>query len=273
MKSFFQFIFSVLERIAPKIGARLALYFFLKPYPLNIRREDQELFQNSKSKHFTLYGKQIHYYVFGNAPYVLCSHGFSGSVGQFSEMIRAFRRENVGVIALDLPGHGKSSSGSSNALEFSEAIEKILSIESISMVVAHSLSGVAMAIIMEKSGLRPLKQVLLATSVESKDIMTDFIKEIHAGYRIREQLVNLLQRRFNRSFNDFSVFEIFNELHNLPPTLYVLDEDDTKIPIEHLDKMSHIKHVQTMRTQGLGHNKILWNQDVIKEVLKFYREQ
>jgi pimeloyl-ACP methyl ester carboxylesterase len=203
----------------------------------------------------------------------LFSHGFSGSVGQFSEMIRAFQQESCGVIALDLPGHGKSSSGSSNAIEFSETIEKVLSIESISMVVAHSLSGIAMAISMEQSGLRPLKQVLLATSVESKDIMTDFIKEINASYRIREQLVNLLQRRFNRSFNDFSVFEIFNEMHDLPPTLYILDEDDAKIPIEHLDKMSQINRVKTMRTQGLGHNKILWNQDVIKEVLKFYREQ
>ena len=263
-------VYPVLEKIIPGIAFQIAFRLFFTPmrYPT----PERELPLPEKANKFTeiINGKRTQFYSWGDTtkPLAIIVHGWMGRASQFYKLVDAFLAKDYHVVGFDGPAHGASAGRSTNILEFAEAI-KIISEKygPIHCAIGHSFGGITILNALEQG--TPIENVILiATPTIGGDIIKQFEEKINASPATGKRFLKEIQKRYGIAFEYMSASEIIKRVQpkNL---LLVHDENDRDVPIEHARLMKELfPEAHTIFTEGLGHTRILRNDDVIKRIIE-----
>ena len=85
---------------------------------------------------------------------------------------------------------------------------------------------------------------------------------------IADRMIDIVEKRFGQSLESYSGS---NAVKQLPIPIHIIhDENDYEVPISYAHDLHKVsKNASLLLTQGLGHRRILRNQDVIDKVLTF----
>ena len=201
---------------------------------------------------------------------VLFVHGWNGSSSQFFRIIELLSDSGYDITALDLPGHGRSTRSTTNLPEITDLISEVTeSTGPYHGIVCHSFGAVA-ALNSVRLGAAFEKLVLISPGVyEIKPMFETFVglfgldEEYYA-----DRLFDLAESLFGASPGEFGL-DRFAE-HIETETLIVHCEDDREASKEIANSLHRdMKNSVLYMTEGLGHRRILRDEEVAEKVMNF----
>lgn len=257
----------------------LAYYFFMKLFftPLKYKTPDKEKKAASFSDRFTVTvaNKKIQCYRWGNSERtVLLIHGWAGRATQFRRFIKPLNIAGYQVIGFDGPAHGQSEGKRTNIMEFGEALKAIYSkIGKPEAIIAHSFGG-PVALVAAMNGLAVKTLVTIASPTIGDEIINTYLKVIGGTEKTKIFFKKEILRLTGKPFDEFTSMHAIKRLTHPVNLLLVYDEDDKEIALEHPRALMEVyPEAELLQTKGLGHNRILKDDEVIRHVVTFIQGQ
>jgi len=263
-------VYPVLEKIIPGLAFQVAFRLFFTPIRYDTPKRELPIQEKAEKFSAKINGKRTQFYSWGDTgkPLAIVVHGWMGRSSQFYKLVDAFLARDYHVVGFDGPAHGASSGRSTNILEFAEAINIIAEkYGPIHCAIGHSFGGITILNALEK-GTKIENIIMVATPTIAGDIIKQFEEKINASPATGERFLKEVHKRYGIAFEYMSASEIIKRVQpkNL---LLVHDENDRDVPIEHARLMKDLfPKAQTIFTEGLGHTRILRNDDVIKQIIE-----
>jgi predicted alpha/beta hydrolase family esterase len=136
-------------------------------------------------------------------------------------------------------------------------------------IVAHSFGGAA-SLYAIANGLPVKTLVNIASPTIGEEIIKTFLRAINGSAKTGEEFKRYIQETYGKSFDQFSSLEF---IKYVPPDLHLLlvhDEDDRDVSLDHSKAlMKQYLLAKLLQTKGLGHTRILKDDQVIREVVTF----
>jgi pimeloyl-ACP methyl ester carboxylesterase len=271
----FRLVLSAFERVWPPLAVRAACRLFLTPLPpkwLNRRkswdaswRVERWPFENAS---LTLYTRAAP----SGAPVVLLTHGWGGHAGQMVALADAVTAQGFQPVLMDMPGHGRSAGAESTLPQFTRAIDYVAArlVEqghSLRALVAHSL-GASAAAFAASRGLPVDRLVLLAPPASPPEYTRLFARVFGLSETTRAAMQKRIEAREGLLMRQFEPASAGHRIRI--PTLIVHDRGDSINRFADGQAYAHeIDGARLVATQGLGHRKILKDDQALREVASF----
>jgi len=259
--------------ISPKLAVLFAAKLFTTPMKHRIPKREIEMDANSLQKTVPIpaIDKDIVVYKYGTSDKkILLVHGWSGRGTQLVKFADELIRQGYSTISFDAPAHGKSEGKTTIMTEF---IESILEIEKqfgpFEAAIGHSLGGMS-SLNAVKRGLKIKHLVTIGSGDIVSDIIDDFILQLGLKHKFSTLLREHFEKKIQQSMDSYSAYIAAGKTEI--PVLVIHDNDDEDVPVKagiHIHK--HLKNGQLMITKGLGHRKILGNDEVIQKTIDFIK--
>jgi len=260
--------------IAPRQTARRAARLFATPFASSRSRAraaqaDADMQQLSLRSG----GRTIATYVWGDParqPYVLLLHGWSSFGLRFRSWIAPLRALGYAVVTFDQPGHGNSGGDKCTLPEFSDTVQIVgRHFGRAALVVAHSFGGAAISMAFDETWQAD-RVVLIAPPADMISAADRFFRFLHLGTRLREPFYAWHQQRTGIHPRDLHAHRHLAALGQ--PALIVHDLGDREVPWEEGECYARYwPGARMLTTNGLGHNRIVDDADVVDAALRFAR--
>jgi pimeloyl-ACP methyl ester carboxylesterase len=268
--------FPRLERFAPPLATRLFVQLFFTPLHWGFPEKELEWVEKAEKIPLSLNDKKVMVYSWGDIknPIILFVHGWAGRATQFRKFFQPCMDAEFRVVAFDGPAHGKSDGKRTNILEFAEVMKKIFSeIGEPKAIVAHSFGGVV-SLYCATQGLPVKKLINIGSPVIGDKIIQTFLNAVNGSWPTAEKFKAYMLKKYNRSFDEFSAQYFIKHLEHPVQIMLVHDENDKDVSIDHAETLTELYPSALLyRTNGLGHTRILKDETVIKDCLKFIRSK
>lgn len=263
----------ILQAISSKLTVLFAAKLFTTPIKHKIPKREYLMDQNSTQNTVFIPSiqKEIVLYHYGNSTKkVLLVHGWSGRGTQLVKIADEMLKLGYMTLSFDAPAHGKSKGNSSIMTEF---IASILEIDKqygpFEFAIGHSLGGMSVLNAI-KQNLQVKKAVIIGSGDIIQDIIDDFIGKLKLKPEYGVKLKDHFEAKFGGKMNDYSAYKAAEKTEI--PVLIVHDKDDDDVSVKaayHIQK--HLKNSEIMITEGLGHRKILGDDNVIQKIIEFIK--
>ena len=276
LNKLFRLAYRGVEWLAPPLAGRLAIYIFFRPMRNPRPRREQPILDSAKIERRFFSGyypraiAESYYtkYTWGQGEPILLVHGWGGRATQFSSIVSEFVDAGYQVVAFDAPAHGDSPGRRTNLLEF-DGILRDLSTEygRFQAIVAHSLGAVASARALT-AGTTANRLVTIGAPATMEHLLEGFAQAVPATDRSLTFLKSHLVTLADQGIEEFS---LLTHYPNLPtPTLTIHDRQDKSVAFSQAERLidSNPK-AKLIATEGLGHNRILSDPNVVSEILEF----
>jgi pimeloyl-ACP methyl ester carboxylesterase len=261
----------ILAFFSLKLVTVFAARLFTTPIKHKVPKREFEMDQKSiKSKiRVPAIDKSIIVYEYGKSEHkILLVHGWSGRGTQLFKIADELLKNGYSVVSFDAPAHGKSDGKTTIMSEF---IYSILEIEKkygpFENIIGHSLGGMSVLNAI-KDGLQVKKAVIIGSGDIVQDILDEFVSKLGLKPKISERLRDRFEDKYKVKMDDFSAYRAAQKVEI--PVLVIHDKDDPEVPATagiHIHK--NLQNGSLFLTEGLGHRKVLGNQNVIKKILDF----
>ena len=263
--------FKLLTVLSKRKTAEQALELFSTPFMKSKKKAHP---QNAESVHFKLKKLTINGYKW-NYPQpekVLILHGFGSAAHKFEHFAAPLVAKGYEVLAFDAPAHGESEGTTTNAMEYSEMIRKVMDeYGPIKKFIAHSFGGIALSLAMENIPHdEQTKIVFIAPATET----TTAVEGAFSMLKIKNKKV---KKEFEKIIVDVSGkkiawFSMRRALHHIKANiLWIHDEEDNITPWSDALKVKEDNHpnINFVITRGLGHQKIYRDEAIKNAVTAF----
>ncbi|MGD2112265.1 MAG: alpha/beta fold hydrolase [Gammaproteobacteria bacterium] len=208
-------------------------------------------------------------YSWGEGPVVLFVHGWSGRGSQVAAFIEPLNAAGYRVLAVDAPGHGDTPGERTNILECARVLDAVgKEYGPLHAAITHSFGGMVLAYAMNH-GLMVGRAVCLSAPARVEFLVERFARTL----AMPAGVVAVLRRRMERRF-DNNIWELISTDTNArrlsAPALIIHDADDAGVPWEQGRLIADAwPEARFVRTEGLGHNRILRDPGVVRQVVAF----
>jgi len=262
-----------LALIAPKMAVLFAARLFTTPLKHKIPKRELQMDAESTQKTILIPAikKEVVVYQYGNGDKkILLVHGWSGRGTQLVKFAEALVAQGYSTISFDAPAHGKSEGKTTLLPEF---IESILELDQrfgpFEAAIGHSLGGMSLLNAV-KRGLKINRLAIIGSGDIVSDIFDDFVFQIGLKHKFSKLMREHFEKKHNQTMDSYSAY-IAAEKTEIP-VLVIHDNDDADVPVKagiHIHK--YLKNGQLMITKGLGHRKILGDEEVISRTIDFIK--
>lgn len=264
-------VFPWFEKFAPALANRFFVYLFFTP--INFRTPEKELKAETFSEKFTLNvsGKKIQCYRWGNnGKTILVVHGWAGRATQFRRFVKPLLMAGYQVVGFDGPAHGKSEGKNTNLNEFELAIQTIVKhVGNVQGIIAHSFGGAA-ALYAIAHGLPVKTLVNIASPTIGDEVINTFLRAINGSQKTGSAFKKFILKKYGKTFDQFSSLESIKHVPSDFNLLLVHDEEDKDVILNHSKElMKGYQFAKLLQTKGLGHTRILKDDQVIRDVVTF----
>jgi len=261
----------VLSKLNKNLAAAFALKLFETPIKHKMPKREHKMYEVSHKSNLILPDCQKEITVYENKfgpKKVLLVHGWNGRGTQLVSIAKAFKELNYTIVSFDAPGHGKSPKTTTNMKHFIEAIFELdKKYNGFDVIVGHSLGGMSIINALGR-GLSTPKAVVIGSGNKTKDITDDFLTTIGMSKKMTPFLVNLFERKYNEKMANYDV-ELHAEKVQIP-VLVIHDKNDKDVPFTSAEAINNqLINGELMITSGLGHRKILGDEQVIQKIIQF----
>lgn len=264
----------LLGRFSSTLGGWLAARLWFTPWPTpstasSVQREAAWL-ADTTPQTFVVDGRPLRGFSAGRGPTVLMVHGWGDHAGRLGAFIAPLVAQGFRVVGFDLPGHGHGGVRQADLPTLAAAVAAVArQIGPVHAVIGHSLGGTASTLAV-RDGLSPAALVLLASPVRLENAVDRFRQMLGLPARAVQGLRHVLERRFGATvWEDYAADRVVLDV----PALVVHDADDPQVDIADARLLvSAWSRLELVETAGLGHQRILRDQAVIRSVASFVKE-
>jgi len=201
-------------------------------------------------------------------------HGWQSHAYFMAKFVEPLQRHGYRVIAIDLPGHGRSSGRTFhlplavNAMQAAVAsLGKFDSIVSHSLgcsVVASTLAGT----ISDFPDLSASKLVFISSPNSMRKIFDDFASMVGLGKRSTAHLHHKVVQMTGKTTDDF---EVARQLQQVSADLLLIHSpDDKEVSFDEAKAISQANsHAVLHEMPGLGHRRIIASSEVVDRAVEF----
>ena len=279
-QSLLRVTFRMLDVVAPPLSVRLAARLWCTvPTGSGLRRDDRPipgLFVDPSEVGSVALpgGRRVVTETWGEGLPIYLVHGWGGWRGQLGAFVEPLLSRGYRVVALDAPSHGESGPGllgprRSTLPEMAEALGAVVETHGRPAgIIAHSLGCAAVAVAVQ-DGMDAPKLGFVAPTVEPISHTRGMARALGFSERTRVGLLRRLEAMVGRPMADFDLLAM-PERAALPPTLVVHDRADREISYHEAERLvASWPQADLVSTDGLGHQRILRDADVIALVAMF----
>ncbi|AKF02912.1 alpha/beta hydrolase [Sandaracinus amylolyticus] len=254
---------------SPDVAARLAERFFTTAR--RAPRPARELEALSRARHFLIpsEGSPLAAWEWGEAgPRVLLVHGWEGRGAQLAPVAERLAALGFRAVAFDAPAHGDTPGTTCTFFDVARAIEHAArALGPLHAIVAHSMGGAALTWAVRSHGLAK-RYVVIAPPADLRDFSRGFARMMGLSDELRVRMERRIEERYDVSLDD--VVTEKTAAKQYAPLLVVHDVGDQEVPFDKGRRLADAWPGATlMRTEGLGHRRILREREVVRAVERF----
>jgi alpha-beta hydrolase superfamily lysophospholipase len=215
----------------------------------------------------------------GLGPTVLLVHGWEGRGSQLGAFVAPLVAAGMSVVTFDAPGHGSSPDHRLYLTDLADCIADVaasigpVSAEDASPlhgVVAHSFGAAAALMAYTRNGIRAPRNVMVAPNVLIDDAIRRFARMAGLDETDRIALEHRLATQTGLGIEALRLPELTGVRDDA--LLVIHDRDDREVDFEHGKQLAATwPNAQLHETFGLGHRRVLREDDVIAKVVEFVR--
>lgn len=283
-------LLKVTSLFSPKLTSRLAFKLFCTTVKPNTKSEKYQTMLNAsdnlfsgatqhkiqyESGYVTAYEFKIDSNPKNNqAGTALLVHGWQSHSRHLYKFIQPLLDNGYRVIAVDLPGHGRSAGRTFHIPMAVAALHAVRNqLGEFDTVLSHSLGGAVVATalggtIAKHPKLIAAKVVLISPPNSVKKIFDDFSVMVGLTAAARLSMEAIVEKLSGKRSDDFNVG---NQLQSTQSRILVIHSpDDKEIPFPEAQAIAAANPTSVlMPMPGLGHRRIIASDEVVKSVVEF----
>ncbi len=271
---FIKYYLNFLSVVAPNYGGKIAIKIFQKVRIRKIKPKEELFYQ--KATHHSLKTEQgnVQYYELGNpkGKLVVLVHGWDSNAGSLSQFAFKLADKNYRVISLDLPAHAHSEGTHTNLFICKDALINLikhLNITGDFSIIGHSFGAAVSTYATAELNLPVNKMVLLSANNIMRVIFDDYQKLIGFNDIIYHQVANWVKNVIDEDLDSLVLTDKIKMI-NYGDLLIIHDKFDKVLPFESALEIKEVFPKATLIPfEKIGHYRMLWNEDVINETVKF----
>jgi len=204
----------------------------------------------------------------GTGPTVVLAHGWGGRGGQMVKLADAIAKAGFEVVVFDGQGHGESEGrriGFRRMIDDLRALDDALGGEAAAWV-CHSAAGLCLASARIRCGLNPARLVFLATPRGPYIPINELIHHLRPREGVLQRCREYYAGEFGMRWEELDRCAAFAN-HGNAELLLIQDRHDPRVEDGDAEKIAAAwGKARILQTEGLGHLKLLWSDDVAKEI-------
>lgn len=257
------------SRISREGAGKLVDQLFFTPGRLPMPSRFEYLLDEADSHTQLHHGAHIlPVYSWGEGPAVLMVHGWSGAGIQFGAYIDPLVRAGYRVVLFDAVGHGRAQGMHTDLSEMADIVKQVgRNVGSLHGIIAHS-EGCLAAARAVVDGLESRHMVMLTPAVDMIMVLDRLADTLGITRDLMMEHEERFEARLGRDiWTRMSLYALAPQLE--PEGLIVVDRDDDIEPAARGEEV-HLKWPGSslLRTQGLGHEQVLWSPEVLEPVVQ-----
>jgi len=272
---FYRYYLNLLSFIAPKFGGKVAVNLFQKVRLKTPKRREKEFYDKAKLFRIPFDKESIFAYELGNpkGKLIFLIHGWDSNAGSLSKFADALvKTNNFRVIAFDLPAHHQSKQKYTNLYEAKNAFIQLLKAinpKDEFSVVAHSFGAAVSSFALSETNYKIDKIVFLSGNDVIEDVFKQFQKMIGFNDKIYSEVAKWTHKIIKKPLGDLVVSERLKQI-DFNKLLLIHDKFDKVIPFKNAESIhKKIDNSVLKPFKKIGHYRMLWNDDVLKETINF----
>lgn len=264
--------FKALGPIMPSTMGRLAEQLWSKTRRTKERDWESRAVAQAAVAYIDVPRSRVATYVWGSGDPVVLAHGWNARAAHLGAFVEPLLQEDFRVIGFDAPGHGRSSGRGTNLLQITEVLAELVRQHGAPRaIIGHSFGGLC-AVHALGQGLAVGRVVCIAAPSSLGWLMERYTRYLDLPKAVASALELRVQTRFGR--------ERWKRLSSAAdvacpprPCLVVHDRDDRVVPWSQAKALADAwPGALFMSTQGLGHQRILRDPEVVRRVVGFVSE-
>jgi pimeloyl-ACP methyl ester carboxylesterase len=258
---------SVVAALAPRLAARGLAELCMRPPRHRAPAHEREALQGAEPFAVRHPGGVVRGWRRGHGPAVLLLHGWGGRSGQMAPLAQALVAAGCAAVAIDAPGHGRSSGRVATVPLYAGAIAAAAREVRARAAVGHSFGGSALTFAVAQ-GL-PLDAAVVIGSPATPAVYVDqFCEALGLGARARRELRARLEARVGRRFEELDLPRTISAAR--APALVVHDRGDREVPFTNAEALALAwPGARLHSTTGLGHRRILRDPAALADMVAF----
>jgi pimeloyl-ACP methyl ester carboxylesterase len=253
--------------IYPSLFSNLMKETFFAPPAFPLKETHLNLKEAARSSYMKLDHKDgyVKLYRWGHGKKIILVHGWGGSAVQMTSLIENLSQNGFEVISFDHVGHGESSGRGVTLFDYIETLNTLIyQEENIEGLIGHSMGCAA---VLKALDLHPWIEhsVLIAPQYDFVENLRDFFSTFKIPERLGKKIIESLENTYQLKLSESNPKDLAPELEN--KILIVHDEKDAPVPLQNGEKLHQaLRNSQLVKTQGLGHFRILRDKKVAEEI-------
>ena len=261
--------------VSPSLAGRLALRLFFTTTPrMAVSDADLATHQAAQRERIPIRGSDIVTYHWGRGERaVLLLHGWQGRASQFAPLVRELVAEGFRVASFDAPGHGDSPGRRTDLRDWVAAAEQLQRSDGpFHALVGHSFGGLA-ALTAARTTVPSRRVAVIAAASAPAAYLAEFSRTLG----LDPAAAASFEQRFNARFglDREGVAAAYDAVRDPLPSdtelLVVHDRRDRRMPDADAVRLhaAHAGRAHLLRTEGLGHNRVLRADPVLDDIVAF----
>ena len=260
-----------LELISSRLASFFGIRLFITPVNFPIPKREQYMLKSAQKKRLQIpeIKKEIEILSYGySKKKVLLVHGWSGRSTQLFAFADKLLENGFMVISFDGPAHGKSTGRTTMMPEFLKTIEKInTTFGPFEAAIGHSFG--ATSLYNAAATFLDIKTfIAIGSGDRISEIISNFAKNLYLKEKSAKKIQSGLEKKWVIHLDDFSSSTVAKKIKI--PGLVVHDIIDGDVPVSCAYRIrQNLEKGSLFITNGLGHTKILRNNEVVHKSIKF----
>ena len=261
----------ILELISSRLASFFGIRLFITPVNFPIPKREQYMLKSAQKKrlHIPEIKKEIEILSYGySKKKVLLVHGWSGRSTQLFAFADKLLENGYMVISFDGPAHGKSTGKTTMMPEFLKTIQKInTTFGPFEAAIGHSFG--ATSLYNAAATFLDIKTfIAIGSGDRISDIISNFVKNLYLNEKSAKKIQLGLEKKWMIHVDDFSSSAVAKKIKI--PVLVVHDTIDGDVPVSCAYRIrQNLEKGSLLITNGLGHTKILRNNEIVHKSIKF----
>ena len=262
----FKKVFNILQKISPRLTAKIAFNFISRPKGKKIRAFEKAILEIATKGIIRFNKFNIKTYKWGNGnKKALLIHGWGGRASNFGAIIPELTKNGYRVISFDGPCHGESTKKKTSFFEMSDLVKLFLEKDKYDLIITHSM-GTVLTFTAMSSIKYKVNQMIVLTSPSK---FLEFIDLAVIQFGLTTKTTRLLINKIRKTTTEYDPITLDAESIvkdiEMKNVTFIHDKFDKVIPIEKTKNVSSfIKNSKLIEIEGTGHFKMLWSKKVVK---------
>ena len=269
-----KYYLNFLSVFTPKYGGKIAVRLFQKVRLREIKNREEPFYKNTQASILKVNNQDMLFYELGNPKgnLIFLVHGWDSNAGSLSMFAFEFAKNNYRVISLDLPAHAKSQGTHTNLFECKDALIQLIkhvNPQQKFSIIGHSFGAAVTSYALAELDYKINKIVLLSANNIMKVIFDDYQKLVGFNDKIYNQVSLWTKQNFNQSLEELILSDKI-KIIKYDELLIIHDKFDKVLPFKSaLEIKEAIPTTKIIAFEKIGHYRMLWNKEVLKETIKF----